>query len=162
MKLLRIFLLATALVAPCVLRADEPAPFVPYEVIVAGKTYQVESADAANGYRVATPDGRVIGVPTATPAAVLSAESLAAALATPPAPAAGPGKWTALTFFERFTEAEQLAILESPNEAVRLFRAKLLAAQEVRSDDARTVAGLDLLVSQGLITSARKTAILTP
>lgn len=141
--------------------ADTPPPAPPAEpqlLVVAGETYRVLDA-TDSGWRVSPPDGRVIGI-QGDPAAPLTAEALAAALANPPAPAAPAPVWTALEFFERFTEAEQLAIFGSEDAAVRLFRAKLLASQEVRADDPRTVAGLDLLVAKGLLTTARKAAIL--
>lgn len=143
-------------------RADEvPAPAA-YTVELDGASYTVLSADVVDGYRVQLADGRVIGIPAADPAAPLTAEAIAAALANPPAPPPLAPVWTALAFFERFTEGEQLAIFASEDAAVRLFRAKLLAAQEVRADDPRTVAALDLLVSKGLLTTERKAAILAP
>jgi hypothetical protein len=83
MRLLRSLLLSLALVAT--LRGDD-APAA-YDVVVAGGIYRVLSADAADGYRVTTPDGRTIGIPAADPAAPLTAEALAAHLANPQPPA---------------------------------------------------------------------------
>ena len=163
---MRVLILAFALCASSLaLVASTPpppepaeAPAEPQAFVVDGQTYRVLDA-TESGWRVSTPDARVIGI-QADPAVPLTAEILAAALANPPAPVAPAPVWTALVFFERFTEAEQLAIFGSEDAAVRLFRAKMLAAQEVRADDPRTAAGLDLLVAKGLLTPARKAAIL--
>lgn len=71
---------------------------------------------------------------------------------------------TPLQFFERFTEAEQLAIVSATMQsaAVKLWYDKLIAATEVRFDDPRLPVGLTALVSAGLLTEERKTQVLTP
>lgn len=151
MRTILLLLLTLALIALAPVRAEllwikkHPNPQT-----LLSKTY---AAEAPAGYEASTEAA----------AAAWVAEQLAAGWQPAPLPVApAAGVWTALDFFERFTEAEQLAIFESDHAAVRLFRAKLLAAQEVRGDDPRTLAGLDLLVAQGLITAERKAAILAP
>jgi hypothetical protein len=73
-----------------------------------------------------------------------------------------PQTTTPLEFIERFTEAEQLAIVTAAMSvpALRLWYDKLMAAQQVVFDDPRLEAGLDALVASGLITQSRKAAIL--
>ena len=78
-----------------------------------------------------------------------------------PAPAPAP-RWPPLQFIERFTEAEQIAIVTAAqtSPALRLWYDKAMASQEVVSDDPRTVAGMDALVAAGLISEARRSEIL--
>lgn len=80
------------------------------------------------------------------------------------AAAAAARKVSPLQFIERFTDAEQLAIVTvtQSNPQVKLWYDKLLASREVDFDDVRTQAGMTALVSVGLITSARSTIILPP
>lgn len=89
MKILRLFaLLVSAFGFPASGFCDD-TPVVapaPYTVTVAGADYSVLSADVANGYRVQTPAGRVIGVPATDATQPLTVAALTAALATPPAP----------------------------------------------------------------------------
>lgn len=71
---------------------------------------------------------------------------------------------TPLQFIERFTQAEQLAIVTAAMSSaeLRLWYDKLMAAQEVVFSDPRLPAGLDALVAAGLITAERKVELLTP
>ena len=70
---------------------------------------------------------------------------------------------SALEFFERFTEEEQLAIVTATmsNPAVKLWYDKLIAANEVNFSDPRLEAGLNNLVTAELITEDRKQEILS-
>lgn len=73
-------------------------------------------------------------------------------------------KFSSLEFLERFTEAEQLAVvtatLGSPQ--VKLWYDKLLAAEYVDLTDPRTEQGIDALIAAGLIDPARKDELLQP
>jgi hypothetical protein len=73
-------------------------------------------------------------------------------------------KVSPLQFIERFTDAEQLAIVTvtQTNPQVKLWYDKLLASKEVNFDDARTQAGMSALVAAGLITQERSVIILPP
>ncbi len=88
--------------------------------------------------------------------------TLAAAIANPPAPPAAVGVWSTLTFLSRFTDPEKVAVFTSPDVEVIVARSLGLAAQEIRTDDPRTLGLMSLLVAKGLLTEARKTAILAP
>lgn len=79
---------------------------------------------------------------------------------TPPAPPAT--SCTPLQFIDRFTEAEQLAVVSATLAVpqVKLWYDKLIAATEVVFADPRVAAGLDALVAAGLLTQARSEAIL--
>jgi hypothetical protein len=70
--------------------------------------------------------------------------------------------WTPLQFLERFTasELEDIEARRLTDAGVRTFYRSASFAQEVVSDDPRTVAGMDYLVSIGVLTAARKDAIL--
>lgn len=70
--------------------------------------------------------------------------------------------WTAYQFLSRFTDSELLAIRSrSQTDAVTWkFLTFATAAQEVISDDPMTVAGMDYLVSVGILTASRKAEIL--
>jgi len=65
---------------------DLPSPPATYTVDLAGTTYTVLSVDVANGYRVQSPDGRVIGIPAADPEQTLTADVIATYLSTPSQP----------------------------------------------------------------------------
>lgn len=80
----------------------------------------------------------------------------------PNQPSPAPLSTTPLQFLERFTDAEQLAIVTATmsDPVVKLWYDKLLAARDVVFADPRLSAGLDTLVSAGLITEARKAEIL--
>jgi hypothetical protein len=70
--------------------------------------------------------------------------------------------WTPLDFLARFT-ASEMAAIESARELnadVQSFYRSALAAQEIVSDDSRTLAGMSLLVALGLVTQSRATEIL--
>lgn len=79
-----------------------------------------------------------------------------------PAPPAAPRTCTPLEFIERFTEAEQLAVVTAAMQvpALRLWYDKLMAAQQVVEDDPRLAAGIDALVSAGLITQQRRDEVM--
>lgn len=70
--------------------------------------------------------------------------------------------WTAYQFLLRFTAEERAAFraaaLTDPN--VADFQQLAQAAQEVISNDPMTIAGMNYLVSVGLLTEARKNEIL--
>ena len=70
--------------------------------------------------------------------------------------------WTALEFLSRFESSEMAAveIARANDQIVQSFYRAALAAQEVVNDDPRTVAGMDYLVSIGILTNARRDAIL--
>ena len=70
--------------------------------------------------------------------------------------------WTTLDFLGRFTDAEMnsIEIARDNDEIVRSFYRAAMAAQEIVSDDPRTVAGMDYLVAIGILTQARRDAIL--
>ena len=68
-----------------------------------------------------------------------------------------------LDFLKRLTFAERVAI-ETAGETdpeVRVVKQSLLAAEEIRVDDPEMIAGMELYVSKGLITEARKVEILS-
>lgn len=69
-----------------------------------------------------------------------------------------------IDFMERFTDAEQLAVVEATmtNASVKLWYDKMLAAKKVNFDDTRTQAGMAALVAAGIITEARSVEILPP
>jgi hypothetical protein len=70
--------------------------------------------------------------------------------------------WTPLEFLGRFTDAE-LDDIENrrlTDPGVRTFYRTASFAQEVVSDDPRTVAGMDYLQSIGVLTASRKDQIL--
>jgi hypothetical protein len=70
--------------------------------------------------------------------------------------------WTAYEFLNRFTDSELMAIRsQSATDAILWkFLTFATAAQEVVRDDPVTVQGMDYLVSQNIITQARKAEIL--
>ena len=80
----------------------------------------------------------------------------------PPPPPAPPVSETPLQFFDRFTEAEQLAIVTATMAVpqIKLWYDKLIAATEVVFADPRLASGMDAMVSAGLITQARSEEIL--
>lgn len=73
-----------------------------------------------------------------------------------------PQAWTAYEFLLRFTAAERAAFraAAATDAQVADFQQLAQAAQEIRSDDPMTLAGMDYLVSQGLLTQARRDEIL--
>ncbi len=70
--------------------------------------------------------------------------------------------YTTLDFLGRFTTSEMdaIEIARSDDGIVQSFYRAALAAQEVVNDDPRTVAGMDYLVTIGILTHARRDAIL--
>jgi hypothetical protein len=72
--------------------------------------------------------------------------------------------WSSLEFLNRFTDSEMMAIengrLSDPY--VQAFYRSALAAQEIVSDDPRTIAGMDYIMSIGIIDETRKEEILNP
>jgi hypothetical protein len=73
-----------------------------------------------------------------------------------------PQSWTAYQFLLRFTAEERSAFRASAltDANVADFQQLAQAAQEVVSDDQMTVAGMNYLVSVGLLTEQRKQEIL--
>lgn len=70
-------------------------------------------------------------------------------------------QFTSLQFLDLFTEAEQLGIVQAANASpqVKLWYDRMLAAMFITLADPRTEAGLTALVTAGLLTAERKTAI---
>ena len=88
----------------------------------------------------------------------ISDAALAALRTPPPAP---PRNFTSLEFLDMFTDAEQLAVASAAmaNAQVKLWYDRMLAAMFVSLADVRTGEGLQALVSAGLLTQARRDAI---
>lgn len=82
----------------------------------------------------------------------------------PPPPPEYQTQFDSLGFMDLFTDDEELAIVGATMQNVQIKRwyDKMLAANFVSLEDDRTIAGLDALVSAGLITPSRKAEILTP
>lgn len=76
-------------------------------------------------------------------------------------PAVAP-KWTAFQFLLRFTEAERAAFRDEAATDPKVADFMLLcgAASEIESTHPMTVAGMDYLVSAGLLTQARADEVL--
>lgn len=76
-------------------------------------------------------------------------------------PTKPPRQLTSLEFLDLFTEAEQLAIVQAGmvSAPVKLWYDRALAAQFVTIADPRTASGLAALVTAGLLTEARRAAI---
>lgn len=72
-------------------------------------------------------------------------------------------KMTSLEFLEKFTQAEQLAVVQATmnNAEIKLWYDKLIAATYVDLTDPRAEAGLDALIAAELIEPSRKGEILT-
>lgn len=73
-----------------------------------------------------------------------------------------PQSWTAYEFLLRFTAGERAAFRAAAitDPQVADFQQLAQAAQEIRSDDPMTIAGMDYLVSVGLLSSERRAEIL--
>ena len=71
-----------------------------------------------------------------------------------------PRVWTPFQFFQKFTPAETSAILNSTYTTVKTFVLSMQLYQVVYPDDPSCKAGLDYLVSIGILTADRETAIL--
>jgi hypothetical protein len=82
---------------------------------------------------------------------------------TPP-PSPAPTIIPALDFIDRFTPAEQLAIetAAQSSPALQLWLTKAIAAETVDLRGPEAAAGLDALVTGGLLDAKRKAEILTP
>jgi hypothetical protein len=89
-------------------------------------------------------------------------ETVVAAIANPPAAPAPVVILTPLTVIARLSAIEQAAIFTSVDPEVCVWRAMAIAAQEIRTDDARTAAGFALLVSKGLLAAGRPAELLAP
>ena len=76
------------------------------------------------------------------------------------APVPAPPQFTFLQFLALFTASEQTAIVDSTDTQVRLFLLMAAGASSVSLADPRTMQGLAYLVSIGLLTATRETAIL--
>ena len=63
-------------------------------------------------------------------------------------------------FRNRFTDPELAGIVASANASVRVLLLKLTTRLEVDLNDPQVIGGMALLVSQGLLTAARRDAIL--
>ena len=96
------------------------------------------------------------------PVDIADAEAQIAAIVAARDPAATPRSWTPLEFIERFTGAEQLAIVTAAqsNAALRLFYDKLMASLRIEADEPRLVAGMQALVDADLISAERRNEIL--
>lgn len=88
----------------------------------------------------------------------ISDAALALLRAPPPAQ---PRNFTSLEFLDLFTDAEQLAVVSAAmaSAQVKLWYDRMLAASFVSLSDHRTSAGLQALVSAGLLTQVRRNAI---
>lgn len=80
---------------------------------------------------------------------------------TPPRPTDLP-RFVPLDFLDLFTEAEQFAVAEAAmaSAQVKLWYDRVLAATYITIDDPRVEAGLDALVSAGLLSPQRKAAVM--
>ncbi len=78
-----------------------------------------------------------------------------------PIPATPPPQLTSLEFLDLFTEVEQLAVATAAMQSaqVKLWYDRTLAAMFITLADPRTEAGLDALVTNGLLTAERKVVI---
>ena len=74
-----------------------------------------------------------------------------------------PSVWTAYQFLSRFTPAEldAVRVRSQTDSAMWRFLTFASAAQEIVSDDPVTMQGMDYLVSCGIVTQARRDAILS-
>ena len=72
--------------------------------------------------------------------------------------------FTSLEFLDKFTESEQLAVVEATmtTAAVKLWYDRLLAASFVDLEDSRIPDGLNALVSAGILDASRVAEIMTP
>ena len=101
-------------------------------------------------------DGTIWFQPSATDAQKAAAQAVFTNWVDPPS-------LTTVTFLEfmaLFTTAEQTAIVNSTDAQVKLFTLKAEGAGAFYLEDVPVKAGLDYLVSVGVLTSERETAIL--
>lgn len=73
-------------------------------------------------------------------------------------------QFTSLEFLDRFTQAEQLAVVASTmnTPAIKLWYDRLLAASFIDLEDPRTEAGINALIAAELIAPSRKIALMLP
>lgn len=73
-------------------------------------------------------------------------------------------QFTSLEFLDRFTEDEQLAVVQATisNASIKLWYDKLLAASFIDLVDPRVEGGIDALIAFELISPDRKAALLMP
>lgn len=72
-----------------------------------------------------------------------------------------PKSWQTADFLARFTDAEMAAVVASEDVHVRVMRFKFDAHPTVESDNAELIAGLNYLVSIGILTADRPAALLS-
>lgn len=79
-----------------------------------------------------------------------------------PAGAAQMPRFAPLEFLDLFPEAVQLSVVQATqtNASVKLWYDRVLAATYITLDDPRVEAGLDALVSAGLLADADRAAVL--
>lgn len=79
----------------------------------------------------------------------------------PPAPA--PGIITKIAMLTRLTDAEYVGILAASKTDIQVeaWKVKFDATGTINLSDSRTIAGIDLLVSKGLLTQQRAEQVLT-
>lgn len=138
----------------------EEIQFTPYPVAGVGMVI----AHEGDTYAVQVANGRVYGyrAPGGTPLQQNAASDIATAIANPPAFPVPSTIMTSEDFLERFTSAELVAIFTSAVTNVITFRTKLIAAKQFPLDSSKLLTGMTVLVSQGIITNARRTALLAP
>ena len=102
---------------------------------------------------------RVDYLPGATDAQKAAAQAVIAA-ANPATIFLPPRVWTPFQFFQKFTDAESTAVLTSTDATVKKFVMSMQLYQSVYPDDPSCKAALDYLVSLGILTADRETAIL--
>lgn len=71
-----------------------------------------------------------------------------------------PRVWTPYQFFQKFTDAEAAAVMASTDTTVKKFVMSMQLYQVVYPDDPACKAALDYIVSLGILTVDRETAIL--
>lgn len=69
---------------------------------------------------------------------------------------------SSLTFLDRFTTAEQDAVISSTILDVKKIYGRMMGADFIDVTDTDTIAGVDGLIAYGLVDSSHKTAILAP
>ncbi len=156
----------------------QPADFTPYTVTFASPVNvsaitgsavpavgaTIKSHEGGYVFSLNPSDGRTLGVPAVSPTSASASAVITDYLAHPAVTTAPVGHWTPLDFMQRFTQGERLAIITAAraDAVIEDFRSLLAASSEVRSDNADLLAGLDYLVAHSLLTTERRTAILTP
>lgn len=73
-------------------------------------------------------------------------------------------KFASLEYLDRFTDAEEDSIIQAADSNIQIkkYYNRLLAATFIDLEDPRTVAGIDALISAGLLESSRKAQLLRP